>query len=300
MTDRGDKIVIRTDELAPTPAVSRPDPPAGSADPRGDPTVPRSTWALIALMFVPFLNAWIWWRYPARSRNGVRLARALAVLLGLASVGLLATLLILAIRPRDDWIQRTARAADRGVICIESGDRQGTGFVIASHRGRHLILTNKHVLGCPDRCVVYGRGTPPVVAQLAGFARDEHVDLAVLVAETGGLAPVGPVAPFASVRPGERVVAVGHPMGLDYTLTDGIVSAKRMGLMLQTSAAINPGNSGGPLINQRGEVVGVNTMTIDPRAGQGLGFAFRADHVLDGRTWEFLVDVSDLLDRARP
>ena len=95
------------------------------------------------------------------------------------------------------------------------------------------------------------------------------------------------------------MAAVGHPLGLEYTITDGIISAKRGGMLLQTSTPINPGNSGGPLINRRGDIVGVNTMMISPEHGQSLAFAFRADLLRDREQWQYLMDVSGLLARVR-
>jgi S1-C subfamily serine protease len=142
-----------------------------------------------------------------------------------------------------------------------------------------------------------GRSLRSVTGQVVGLPQDGEIDLALLEVVGSGLRPLGRIAPFGDIRTGERVVAIGHPLGLDYTITDGIVSAKRSGLLLQTSAAINPGNSGGPLVNRSGHVVGVNTMTVDPEAGHGLGFAVRADLVLSDQAWTFSRDVRALLQR---
>ena len=104
--------------------------------------------------------------------------------------------------------------------------------------------------------------------------------MALLVIEAAELKPLGRIASYGSVHPGLEVAAVGHPMGLDFTITDGIISAKRGGVFLQTSAPISGGNSGGPLVSRDGKVVGVNTMIVKPEVGPSMAFAVRADLVL--------------------
>ena len=300
MTDSSEKIVIRPEELtAPPTARTAVEEPDVDGESRGW-AISRQAWGLGAATLVPLLNAWVWWRFPATSHTGRRLARAAAVVLAVFSAGLLVVLAVAALKPRAGWIERVSRVADRSVVMIECGDGFGTGFVIASKDGRHLILTNKHVLGDVKECRVSGRFVVPVTGKLAGYPRDNDVDLALVVVWTEGLEPLGPIAPFESVQPGQPVVAVGHPLELDYTITEGIVSAKRAGILLQTSAAINPGNSGGPLVNERGEVVGVNTMACNSHEAQGLGFAIRADWVRKTEAWVFTMNVSDLLARVQP
>lgn len=302
MTNSGEKIVIRPQDLSPETDERI---VIASNDLTETVSVPESTlpspsrWKLAVGTLVPFLNALIWWRLPARGRTGRRLAKAFAVILAMASVGCLVVAAIVVFQERITWIERVARTAERSVVMIQSGNSTGTGFVVAKEDGRCLILTNKHVVGNAQSCLVGGRVMSPTPAQLAGRAREDSVDLALLVVTSETLRTLGPVASFESTRTGQQVVAVGHPMGLDYTITEGIISAKRSGMLLQTSAPINPGNSGGPLVNDRGEVVGVNTMTVDPSEGHGLGFAFRADLVHDEDAWEFTGDVSGLLRRAR-
>jgi len=227
------------------------------------------------------------------------LAKAFAVILAMVSIVCLAGLAFLVTREPITWIERIAKTAERSVVMIQSGDSMGTGFVVAEDDGRCLILTNKHVVGDAQDCLVGGRVVPPTPAHVAGRARDDGVDLALLVVTSDALKTLGPIASFESARAGQQVVAVGHPKGLDYTITEGIVSAKRSGMLLQTSAPINPGNSGGPLVNNRGEVVGVNTMIVDPAEGYGLSFAFRADLIRDEEAWDFTTDISGLLRRAR-
>ncbi|PHS04593.1 MAG: hypothetical protein COA78_16370 [Blastopirellula sp.] len=194
------------------------------------------------------------------------------------------------------WTERLAENSGNCVVRIESNDKMGTGFVVATHGDQHLVLTNRHVVGELPQVHVVLRSGVSVTGDVVGYPSDEDVDLAIVRINATGLQPLGPIASFSSVRPGVEVAAIGHPLGLDYTITDGIVSAKREGLLLQTSAAISPGNSGGPLVRRDGAVVGVNTMVVFPEFGQSLGFAIRADYLLDRNRWQFNSDVSDLLE----
>ncbi len=212
--------------------------------------------------------------------------------------------------PPTNWAEQIASTADRSIVQIRTEDGLGTGFVIASRDQRHLILTNRHVLAAADsngsptgpvvsHCQVLLRNGESVIGRLVGVPRDPALDLALLEISVTGLRPLGEIAPFSEVRVGQRVVAVGHPHGLDFTVTDGIVSAKRDGLMIQTSAAINPGNSGGPLIDEHLRVVGVNTLTVRPDVAHGLGFAIRADMATNRTAWHLSDVVSDLMQSAQ-
>src|SRR5213079_1563154 len=115
---------------------------------------------------------------------------------------------------------------------------------------------------------------------------DDQVDLAVLKIDNSGVKPLN-LADSDTVQAGDFVLAIGNPFGFDETVTDGIVSSKGrpnradvFGDLIQTNAAINPGNSGGPLINLRGEVVGINTAIISRSGGsQGIGFAIPSNTV---------------------
>ena len=209
--------------------------------------------------------------------------------------------------PQSNLAEQIASTADRSIVRIQTDYGQGTGFVIASRDQQHLILTNRHVLATSDstasqvvdRCQILLRNGESVIGRLVGVPRDPTLDLALLKISVTGLRPLGDIAPFSEVRVGQRVVAVGHPHGLDFTITDGIVSAKRDGLMIQTSAAINPGNSGGPLIDEHLRVIGVNTLTVRPDVAHGLGFAIRADIATDWTAWELSGDAADLMPSAR-
>ncbi|HZS41303.1 MAG TPA: Do family serine endopeptidase [Polyangia bacterium] len=158
------------------------------------------------------------------------------------------------------------------------GKGQGTGFVI--HKSGY-ILTNSHVIESADDIRVRLADERELTARLIGT--DERTDIALLKVEAGGDLPVAPLGNSDDVQIGEWVVAIGNPFGLDHTVTAGIVSAKgrrdvrpggsQTGYydFIQTDASINPGNSGGPLINSRGEVIGINT-AMNAQA-QGIGFA---------------------------
>jgi serine protease Do len=163
---------------------------------------------------------------------------------------------------------------------------QGTGFVI--HKAGY-ILTNAHVIENAEDVRVRFSDERELTAHLVG--KDERTDIALLKVEANDLA-VAPLGNSDEVQIGEWVVAIGNPFGLDHTVTAGIVSAKgRRDVrpagggpnpasappstnfydFIQTDASINPGNSGGPLINTRGEVIGINT-AMNAQA-QGIGFA---------------------------
>ncbi len=157
---------------------------------------------------------------------------------------------------------------------------QGSGF-ITDRNG--LILTNAHVVSGANEVTVTLRDGRTFTGEVRGI--DEPSDLAV-VKINGSNLPVAPLGSSAEVQVGDWAIAVGNPLGLDNTVTLGIIStlnrtSSQVGIadkrldFLQTDAAINPGNSGGPLVNQRGEVIGINTAI---RAdAQGIGFAIPID-----------------------
>ena len=160
----------------------------------------------------------------------------------------------------------------------------GSGFVI--DKEGHII-TNYHVVEDADTVqVVFSDDLNPVDAKVLG--RDPSTDIAVLQVDTGGraLTPI-PLGDSDSVIPGDTAIAIGNPFGLDRTITEGIVSAIQRSIrapdgfsienVIQTDAAINSGNSGGPLLNNRGEVIGVNSQIIAgggiSEGNVGIGFA---------------------------
>ena len=155
----------------------------------------------------------------------------------------------------------------------------GSGFII---RSDGLILTNDHVVEDGIRIDVHLYDGNTVEASVLG--RDAIGDLALLKVEVDHPLPVVPLGRSSRLQVGEFVVAFGSPFGFENTMTFGVVSALKRRFMrsgvvggyIQTDASINTGNSGGPLVNMRGEVVGINTATV----GRGeLGFAIPSDAI---------------------
>jgi len=157
----------------------------------------------------------------------------------------------------------------------------GSG-VIVTNEGH--IITNNHVVAQVDEIEVQLSDGQTKKARLVGA--DEQVDLAVLKIDNPSVKPLK-LADSDTVQPGDFVLAIGNPFGFEETVTDGIISSKGrpnrsdfFGDLLQTNAAINPGNSGGPLINLRGEVIGINTAIASTTGGsQGVGFAIPSNTV---------------------
>ena len=160
----------------------------------------------------------------------------------------------------------------------------GSGVIVDAGRG--LILTNNHVVeGADEVSVILSDGRS---FEAEPIGSDPDTDIAVIRIPADNLAAL-PIADSSALRVGDYVVAVGNPFGLGQTVTSGIVSAVgRSGLQglgyqnfIQTDASINPGNSGGALVNLRGELVGINVASFNPRgsaAGNiGLGFAIPAN-----------------------
>jgi len=157
---------------------------------------------------------------------------------------------------------------------------QGSGFIIDRNG---IILTNAHVVNGADKVTVTLKDGRTLEGKVQG--EDQVTDIAVVKVKGGDL-PVAPLGNSNQVRVGDWAIAVGNPLGLDNTVTLGIVStlkrsSAQVGIpdkrldFIQTDAAINPGNSGGPLLNDQGEVIGINTAI---RAdAMGIGFAIPID-----------------------
>lgn len=159
------------------------------------------------------------------------------------------------------------------VVTVLVGVQGGAGFVV---NGDGKIVTNAHVLGRADEGVVKfadGSGADAKVA-----ARDDARDLAILRVE-GPLEAWVKLGPAADVRPGTDVAALGSPLGLEGSVTKGVVSARPRDIgghrYLQIDAALNPGNSGGPVIIESGAVIGVSTITA--RHAENVGFAIPSE-----------------------
>jgi S1-C subfamily serine protease len=160
------------------------------------------------------------------------------------------------------------------------GGGTGSGFVLDTNGH---IVTNNHVIEDAEQILVRFADDTLVEAELVGADADS--DLAVIRVDMPAdlLKPVH-LGDSSMLRVGQRAIAVGNPFGLEQTMTTGIISALgrvvrqesgfSLPLMIQTDAAINPGNSGGPLLNSRGEVIGVNTLIFSSSgSSSGVGFA---------------------------
>lgn len=168
----------------------------------------------------------------------------------------------------------------RGGPDIERPRGVGSGFILSADG---LIMTNAHVVEGADQLLVTLPDNREFRATLVGS--DRRTDVAVVKIDATGLSPVR-IGDVSRLRVGEWVMAIGSPFGLENTVTAGIVSAKQRDTgdflpFIQTDVAINPGNSGGPLINMRGEVIGINSQIYSRSGGfQGISFAIPIDEAV--------------------
>lgn len=157
----------------------------------------------------------------------------------------------------------------------------GTGFII---REDGLIVTNNHVIAGADIINVQISEKSTEVYEATVVGSDERTDIALIKITPKGKVPVAVLGSSKDIEVGEWVAAFGNPFGHGHSMSKGIISSKGRDIseinkipLLQTDASINPGNSGGPLVNTKGQVIGVNS-AIDARA-QGIGFAIPIDEV---------------------
>ena len=156
----------------------------------------------------------------------------------------------------------------------------GSGFILTADG---FVMTNAHVVEGADEVIVTLTDKREFKARIVGA--DKRTDVAVVKIEATGL-PAVKVGDLNRLRVGEWVMAIGSPFGLENTVTAGIVSAKQRDTgdylpFIQTDVAINPGNSGGPLINMRGEVVGINSQIYSRSGGfMGISFAIPMDEAM--------------------
>lgn len=156
------------------------------------------------------------------------------------------------------------------IVQIHTPTGSGSGFIV---KDKNLIVTNRHVIFGNEEVVIRGEEFPKTIAKV--IYTDALNDIAFLRLPDGydGSAQVS--ISDSKVEAGEKIIAIGHPLGLRFTATQGIVSKAEREFnnvdYIQVDAAINPGNSGGPLINEAGHVVGVNTFIF--KNGESLGFA---------------------------
>ena len=180
-------------------------------------------------------------------------------------------------------VKKKQRQQNLPFLPAPDGQGLGTGFIIHE---RGLVLTNHHVVDGAEEIVVRLSNDQEYEAKVVGAY--PPLDVALLSFAPNEKLVAAPLGDSERVEIGEWVIAIGNPFGLNHTVTAGIVSAKgrrdispgsepNLARFIQTDASINPGNSGGPLINIRGEVIGINT-AINP-AGQGIGFAVPIDMI---------------------
>ncbi len=173
--------------------------------------------------------------------------------------------------PRQPRPERGEEEVPRGV---------GSGFIVSADG---FVMTNAHVVEGADEVIVTLSDKREFKARIVGA--DKRSDVAVVKIEATGL-PSVKMGDINRVRVGEWVMAIGSPFGLENTVTAGIVSAKQRDTgdylpFIQTDVAINPGNSGGPLINMRGEVIGINSQIYSRSGGfQGISFAIPIDEAV--------------------
>jgi serine protease Do len=162
------------------------------------------------------------------------------------------------------------------VIQIATQTSTGTGFYINEYR---LIVTNHHVIKGNGDVTIKGKTFDKQFSKVVFY--DSKYDLAFLLPPNEMEFPEIKLGDYKLLRDGDNILAIGHPYGLNYTSTQGVISRVdrvQNGVnYIQIDAAINPGNSGGPLVNMNGEVVGVNTFII--RGGDNLGFALPSSYL---------------------
>ena len=165
-----------------------------------------------------------------------------------------------------------AESVYESVMVVHAGNSLGSGFAI----GENCIITNAHVVDNASSISVSTYSGD--IFEAAVFACDEELDLAVLVVLDAEFSPL-PVADIDACRIGDDIYTIGAPKSMTYTLTKGVISAKqrmiRANEYIQIDAAINAGNSGGPLLNDSGEVLGVNTLKMSDSEGIGLAIPMR-------------------------
>jgi len=166
----------------------------------------------------------------------------------------------------------------KSVVTVRTNVGQGTGFIIADGG---YVVTNAHVLTGGNQVGVITYDQKSLSAKLIGY--DTNLDVALLKIE----GDYNYLKLFNSddVQVGEKVIAIGNPLGLQFSVSEGIVSGihregvSGQSVYIQTDASLNPGNSGGPLINKQGKVIGINNFKIS--GGESLGFALESNALKD-------------------
>ena len=172
--------------------------------------------------------------------------------------------------------QQIIEQYQKAIIQIATAGGTGTGFYVKEY---DLIVTNAHVVAEEAEVTIAGKAFDKALSRV--WYTDRKHDLAFLQAPTGIELPELRLGQYDLMKDGDSVVAIGHPYGLNYTATQGVISKVdriREGVKyIQIDAAINPGNSGGPLVNMSGEIIGVNSFII--RGGDNLGFALPVNYL---------------------
>lgn len=166
----------------------------------------------------------------------------------------------------------------KSVVSIRTDVSQGTGFIIASEG---YIVTNAHVLTGGSRINSITYEQEIIETEFIGV--DAGLDIALL--KISGSHDFLKFGDSDDVEIGEKVIAIGNPLGLQFSVSEGIVSAvdrtgpNNLDVYIQTDAALNPGNSGGPLINKEGEVIGINNFKAG--GSENIGFALESNYIID-------------------
>jgi len=185
--------------------------------------------------------------------------------------------------PTERTIIQVARGASPAVVSVvQPGVGSGSGIIIQPDG---VIITNAHVVGDARTVEVSLADGRKLAGQVLGG--DASVDVAVVRVQGSSL-PVAPIGDSDRLEVGQTAIAIGNPLGLDRSVTSGIVSAvnrdpRGVGLdgLIQTDAAISPGNSGGPLLDSQGRVIGINTVVLRAPGSEGLGFAVPINLAVD-------------------
>jgi S1-C subfamily serine protease len=167
----------------------------------------------------------------------------------------------------------------RGVVTIKTDISQGTGFIITEDG---YIITNNHVIKGAKSAGVFTYDTTQYTVIKIGV--DQTMDLALLKIDDEDLYKLD-LGDSDDVKIGEKAIAIGNPLGLAFTATEGIISARdrkganNLPIYFQIDVPLNPGNSGGPLINTKGEVIGINNFKVS--GAEGLGFALEINPAIE-------------------
>ena len=164
------------------------------------------------------------------------------------------------------------------VVTIRTDVSQGTGFIIDEEG---YVVTNAHVISGSKYARVVTSDQNVENAELVGY----NIELDIALLKISGSYEELEFGDSDDVSVGEKVIAIGNPLGLQFSVSEGIVSAihregsNGLNAYIQTDAALNPGNSGGPLINKRGEVIGMNNFKIGD--SENLGFALESNYIIE-------------------